>query len=46
MFCSKIGAHCWRVLGPFADYPGFAVKADLQNTKEKDQFLNISTNDY
>lgn len=29
VFGSKIGADSWRVLGPFADDAGFAVKADL-----------------
>lgn len=30
VFGREVGADRWRVLGPFADNPGFAVKADLR----------------
>lgn len=30
VFCRKVGADGWCVFGPFADNPGFAVKANLR----------------
>lgn len=30
VFGRKVGADRWRVLGPFADNPRFAVKANLR----------------
>lgn len=30
VFGREVGADRWRVLGPFADNPGFAVKANLR----------------
>lgn len=34
VFGRKVGADRWCVLGPFADNPGFAVKANLREEKD------------